>query len=139
VSDGTRTRGRRDHNPELYQLSYAHQADCVANLAVRGHAKKARTLDRRGQARYKKRMLFMLVETPREPFDDGRRRPSREPWLVALLGWLLPWPALIVWLCAASRVLEGWVSVGCVYAAILLCAWRGLRALPTHGLNETRQ
>ena len=24
VSDGTRTRGRRDHNPELYQLSYAH-------------------------------------------------------------------------------------------------------------------
>jgi hypothetical protein len=26
VSDGTRTRGRRDHNPELYQLSYAHQA-----------------------------------------------------------------------------------------------------------------
>jgi hypothetical protein len=27
VSDGTRTRGRRDHNPELYQLSYAHQAN----------------------------------------------------------------------------------------------------------------
>ena len=26
MSDGTRTRGRRDHNPELYQLSYAHQA-----------------------------------------------------------------------------------------------------------------
>lgn len=25
VSDGTRTRDRRDHNPELYQLSYAHQ------------------------------------------------------------------------------------------------------------------
>ena len=25
MSDGTRTRGRRDHNPELYQLSYAHQ------------------------------------------------------------------------------------------------------------------
>ena len=24
VSDGTRTRGHRDHNPELYQLSYAH-------------------------------------------------------------------------------------------------------------------
>ena len=27
MSDGTRTRGRRDHNPELYQLSYAHQAE----------------------------------------------------------------------------------------------------------------
>ena len=32
VSDGTRTRGRRDHNPELYQLSYAHQA--TVSLAV---------------------------------------------------------------------------------------------------------
>ena len=26
VSEGTRTPDRRDHNPELYQLSYAHQA-----------------------------------------------------------------------------------------------------------------
>ena len=25
VSDGIRTRDRRDHNPELYQLSYAHR------------------------------------------------------------------------------------------------------------------
>ena len=25
MSDGTRTRDRRDHNPELYQLSYAHR------------------------------------------------------------------------------------------------------------------
>jgi hypothetical protein len=24
VSDGARTRDRRNHNPELYQLSYAH-------------------------------------------------------------------------------------------------------------------
>ena len=46
-------------------------------------------------------MMFMLVET-RGPFDEGRRS-SREPWLVSLLGWVLPWPALIVWLCVASR------------------------------------
>ena len=26
MSEGTRTPDRRDHNPELYQLSYAHQA-----------------------------------------------------------------------------------------------------------------
>ena len=26
VSDGARTRDHRDHNPELYQLSYAHHA-----------------------------------------------------------------------------------------------------------------
>ena len=79
----------------------------------------------------------MLVES-RGPFDDGGR-PSREPWLVALLGWLLPWPALIVWLCVASRVLDGWDAVACVFVAIGLAAWRGLRALPTEGLNQQRQ
>jgi hypothetical protein len=31
VSDGIRTRDRLDHNQELYQLSYAHQA--AFNLA----------------------------------------------------------------------------------------------------------
>ena len=34
MSDGTRTRGRLDHNQELYQLSYAHRAGL--NLAVAG-------------------------------------------------------------------------------------------------------
>ena len=29
VSDGIRTRDRRDHNPELYQLSYAHQGHAM--------------------------------------------------------------------------------------------------------------
>ena len=33
VSDGTRTRGRLDHNQELYQLSYAHHAIRVGSLA----------------------------------------------------------------------------------------------------------
>ena len=81
----------------------------------------------------------MLVES-REPFEHGDDRPSpHEPWLVALLAWFFPWPALIVWLCAASRVAEGWLAVACVYAAILICAWRGLKALPADGLNQTRQ
>ncbi len=35
VSDGTRTRGRRDHNPELYQLSYAHQDGAEHSAARR--------------------------------------------------------------------------------------------------------
>ena len=84
--------------------------------------------------------MFMLVEA-RDPFDDGDhpRRSSREPWLVLLLGWLLPWPALIVWLCVASRLLEGWIAVAAVFAAIGLCAWRGLRALPSEGLNNAQQ
>jgi hypothetical protein len=29
VSDGIRTRDRLDHNQELYQLSYAHQANSI--------------------------------------------------------------------------------------------------------------
>ena len=29
VSDEIRTRDRRDHNPELYQLSYAHQGHAI--------------------------------------------------------------------------------------------------------------
>ena len=32
VSDGARTRDRRNHNPELYQLSYAHHEQ--RNLAT---------------------------------------------------------------------------------------------------------
>src|SRR5215208_6701143 len=39
VSDGTRTRGRRDHNPELYQLSYAHQAR--RSIAASGRCRRA--------------------------------------------------------------------------------------------------
>ena len=138
MADGTRTRDHRDHNPELYQLSYAHQVGCAANLAAR---EGARLLDRPTPARYNGcTMLFMLVET-REPFDDeeGSRRSSREPWLVSLLGWLLPWPALILWLCVASRLLDGWFGVVAVFAAIALATWRGLRALPAEGLNQAQQ
>jgi hypothetical protein len=40
VSDGTRTRDRLDHNQELYQLSYAHQAE--SSLAVRAAPDAAR-------------------------------------------------------------------------------------------------
>src|SRR3954471_7136900 len=41
VSDGTRTRGHLDHNQELYQLSYAHQAtpECSCGPAWYGALK----------------------------------------------------------------------------------------------------
>ena len=86
-------------------------------------------------------MMFMLVEA-RDPFDDGGKS-SREPWLVSLLvsvlGWLLPWPALVVWLLAASRVVDGWPGVGCAFAAVIIAAWRSLRSLPMEGLTQTKQ
>ena len=58
---------------------------------------------------------------------------------MSLLGWVLPWPALIVWLLVASRYADGWAGGGLAYAAVALAAWRGLRTLPTDGLNEQRQ
>jgi hypothetical protein len=136
VSDGTRTRGRRDHNPELYQLSYAHQADCRANLAAKPGLHRAgpgAVIALQPEAM----PLVMLIDT-REPFDGGRE-PAREPWIVSLLDWVLPWPALIVWLCVASRYADGWAGVALVYAAVGLAAWRGLRALPSDGLNQNHQ
>jgi hypothetical protein len=43
VSDGIRTRDRRDHNPELYQLSYAHQAGSRKSSEVSASAHLALT------------------------------------------------------------------------------------------------
>jgi hypothetical protein len=42
VADGTRTRDHRDHNPELYQLSYRHRARMsVARAARRADSRRA--------------------------------------------------------------------------------------------------
>ena len=82
-------------------------------------------------------MMFMRVDTRRPPDEGGGQ--AGEPWLVSMLDWVLPWPALIVWLCAASRMIDGWPGVACVFAAVWLAAWRGLRSLPADGLNEQRQ
>jgi hypothetical protein len=82
--------------------------------------------------------MLMLIDT-REPPDDEGSGSEREPWFVGALGWLLPWPALIVWLCVASRVLDGWIGVAAIYLAIALTAWRALQALPTDGLDQQRQ
>ena len=71
--------------------------------------------------------------------SGGGGEPSREPWLLSALDWVLPWPALIVWLCVASRYADGWLGVGLIYLAIGLAAWRGLRKMPADGLEQDRQ
>jgi hypothetical protein len=81
--------------------------------------------------------MFMLIDTHLPPDDEGR--PKGEPWPVTALAWLLPWPALIVWLLAASRIVDGWAGVGLAFAAVIISAWRGLRALPMEGLTEAKQ
>jgi hypothetical protein len=138
VSDGTRTRGRRDHNPELYQLSYAHQADCRANLAPRSAFESGGNDWTGGVDRATTGSMLVMLIDAREPFPD-RGEPAPEPWMVKLLDWVFPWPALIVWLCVASRYADGWAGVGLIYAAVALVAWRGFKALPADGLDQSRQ
>ena len=62
MSDGTRTRGRRDHNPELYQLSYAHQA--TRSIAAFGAPGRV-SWDAPGGSREARGAMFHLT------FDDG--------------------------------------------------------------------
>jgi hypothetical protein len=81
--------------------------------------------------------MLMLIDTHTPPDDGGG--PRGEPWLVTALGWLLPWPALIVWLCVASRMVDGWLGVLAIFLAIGLASWRGLRSLPTDGLTQRQQ
>jgi hypothetical protein len=82
--------------------------------------------------------VFVALVDTREPPEEGGGS-TREPWLAALLDWVLPWPALIAWLCVASRVLDGFLAFAAIYAALLLTVWRALRAMPSHGLDEYRQ
>ncbi len=42
MADGTRTRGHRDHNPELYQLSYRHRARTGYRCRTEGYPLPAR-------------------------------------------------------------------------------------------------
>ena len=83
-------------------------------------------------------MLVAFIEARDSGGGDGDQ-PAREPWLFTAFDLLFPWPALIVWLCVASRYAQGWASVGLIYGAIMIAAWRGLRALPTDGLRDGRQ
>lgn len=83
--------------------------------------------------------MFVAFIEARPDRPEDHPEPPREPWVLGALSWLLPWPALIVWLCVASRVLDGWAAVGCIDLAVGLAAWRCLRALPSDGLRHDRQ
>ena len=79
----------------------------------------------------------MFIESPDSSDDqDGE---GREPWILTAIDWVFPWPAMIVWLLVASRFADGWIGVGFAYAAVLVAAWRGLRAMPAEGVNQARQ
>ena len=52
----------------------------------------------------------MFIESPDSSGDE--RGDEHTPWVLSVIDWLLPWPALIVWLLVASRYAYGWVGVG---------------------------
>jgi hypothetical protein len=81
--------------------------------------------------------FLMFIESPDS--SDDRDREGREPWILTAIDWVLPWPAMIVWLLVASRLADGWIGFGFAYAAVLVAAWRGLRAMPAEGVNQARQ
>jgi hypothetical protein len=83
-------------------------------------------------------MLVAFIEAGGSGDGDEDHR-SGEPWLLTAFDFIFPWPALIVWLCIASRYADGWAGVGLAYAAVGITAWRGLRALPTDGLQDGKQ
>jgi 5-methyltetrahydropteroyltriglutamate--homocysteine methyltransferase len=68
VSDGTRTRDRRDHNPELYQLSYAHQAIAESSTAA--------IQARRGSRAPYRRLLAMVAIDARADHVGSLLRPD---------------------------------------------------------------
>src|SRR3954454_3145005 len=92
VSDGTRTRDRRDHNPELYQLSYAHQVarrSLAAPRALGQDLLEARDLVADGVAQG--RIGAGLVEHGQVVLEAGdlARQPveeARERLAIVLLG-----------------------------------------------------
>jgi len=89
-------------------------------------------------SRYNRCMLVAFVEA-RDHGDGDDGHHAREPWILTAFDLIFPWPAIIVWLCIASRYADGWAGVGLIYAAIMIAAWRGLSALPSDGLKDDRQ
>jgi hypothetical protein len=82
-------------------------------------------------------MLIDTREHPPEPEPDGDRG---EPWPLALLSWVLPWPALIVWLFVFGEVLDGWAGQACMLISLGLCVWRlSLPFRTVGGMREYKQ
>jgi hypothetical protein len=77
----------------------------------------------------------MLIDTRVPP-------PDPEPhkgWAWAVIGWVLPWPALVVWLMFAALTFDGWIGVLFSWAACVIAFWRLFSALGVGGLRDYYQ
>jgi hypothetical protein len=73
VSEGTRTPDRRDHNPELYQLSYAHQARPPQSTNALAPSSPGRLAPARAVARHATRLP---VGPPSQPVGSAVPDPT---------------------------------------------------------------
>jgi hypothetical protein len=81
--------------------------------------------------------MLMLIDTREPPPEPGRH----EPWLLTfLLDHLFPWPAVVVWMMAASLISDGWLGVVLSWGAVVVAFWRMSRAFGgVGGLRDYRQ
>ena len=73
MSDGIRTRDRRDHNPELYQLSYAHQDRPIYQ---RGATRRHGVRPPASAARSPRSGRSSPCDTRDVPYDPARATPT---------------------------------------------------------------
>ena len=83
---------------------------------------------------------LLLIDTrdvPPEP--EPERRPSVLAAVAAALGWLYPWPAVLIWLFVATMVLEGLAGAITAYVMLGVAFWRMLSIIPADGLGSHYQ
>ncbi len=83
---------------------------------------------------------LLLIDTrdvPPEPEPD--RGPSAMAVVSAALGWLYPWPAVLIWLFIATCMLEGLAGAISGYVMLMVAFWRMLHIFPADGLGAHQQ
>jgi hypothetical protein len=83
---------------------------------------------------------LLLIDTrdhPPEP--DPERGPSALDVLSAALGWLYPWPMVLIWLFVATCTLEGLAGAITGYVMLGVAFWRMLHVIPADGLSSHQQ
>ena len=83
---------------------------------------------------------LLLIDTrDRAPEPDPERGPSALDLLSGALGWLYPWPMVVIWLFVATCVLEGLPGAITGYVMLGVTFWRMLHAFPADGLGSHQQ
>ena len=83
---------------------------------------------------------LLLIDTrDRPPEPEPDRGPSALAMLSAALGWLYPWPIVLIWLFVATVLLEGLAGAIAAYVMLGVAFWRMLSIIPADGLGSHQQ